>query len=135
MKFIKNLALSLISLLLFTALSIFGLVFMFDKTLLNPDFLATELSRIDISEAFAKLYPIQSPPEAPYLNKVINKTVTELEPWLKEEINTVIYSSYDYLLGKTPNLRLTIPTDPVKNKLKENLRTAFLDSPPPDSEA
>ena len=49
MQFLKSLAISLLSFLLFLSLSIFGLAFMLSQTILNPDFVVAELNQLDIS--------------------------------------------------------------------------------------
>lgn len=132
MTFLKNLALSLLGFLLFLSLSMFSTVFMLNNTLLNPDFVTSEINRLDISSLAGELFSIEAPPEAPYLAEVIDETVAELEPWMKEEISTAIYSGYDYLMGRTESLNLVISTEPVKDSLRENLEEAFLASPPPE---
>ena len=48
MKFLKGLALSLLSFLLFLSLSAFGFVLALNYTLLDPDFIVTEVDKIDI---------------------------------------------------------------------------------------
>ncbi len=132
MTFLKGLALSLLGFLLFLSLSMFSTVFMLNNTLLNPDFVTAEINRLDMSSLAGELFSIEASPEAPYLAEVINETIADLEPWMKEEISTAIYSGYDYLMGRTESLNLVIPTDPVKDSLRENLREAFLASPPPE---
>lgn len=132
MTSLQNLALSLLSFLLFLSLSIFASAFMLDKTLLNPDFVISEINRLDMSLLAGDLFSIEAPPEAPYLAEVIDETVADLEPWMKEEMSTAIYSGYDYLMGRTESLNLIISTEPVSDSLRENLREAFLASPPPE---
>ena len=135
MKFLKGLLLSLLSLLLFLSLSIFGSVYMLKNTILDPDFVTAEINRLDMSSLAGDLFSLQVPPDAPHMaeiNEVINETIADLEPWIKEELGNAIYTGYDYLLGKTQSLSLTISTQPMKDKLKENLREALTASPPPE---
>ena len=108
MKFLKNLALGLLSFLLFFSLAIFGFAFMVDSTALNPDFVTAELNRLDMSSLVEELIDIVPPPEIPNLNKVINETITSIEPLVKEQASSAIYSVYDYLLGKTQNPDLAL---------------------------
>ena len=49
MKFLKGLAFFLLTFLLSLSLSVFGLVFMVNSTILNPDFITSELDRLDVS--------------------------------------------------------------------------------------
>lgn len=132
MKFLKGLALSLFGFLLFLSLTIFGFIFMLNNTLLNPDFVIAELDRLDMSSLAGELFSLEAPQEIPYLNEVIDETIAELEPWMKEEMGTVIYSGYDYLMGRTQSLNLIISTEPVRETLRENLWEAFSASPPPE---
>ncbi len=130
MKFLKGLALSLLSFLLFLSLSIFSSAFMLNNTLLDPDFVTSEINRLDMSSLAGEFLSEQIPQEESYIAEVLDKTITDLEPWIKEQASTAIYTGYDYLMGRTQSLSLTISTKPVKDSLKENLREALLASPP-----
>jgi len=132
MKFLKILALSLLSVLLFLSLSIFGLVLMVNHTILNPDFIIAELNKLDISSLVKDLLSQQIPQDEPYITEIIDDTFADLEPWVREQLHTSIYSGYDYLLGKKQSLNLEIPLEPLKDSLKNNLRGAILQSPPPE---
>lgn len=112
MKFLKNLTLSLLSLLLFLSLSTFGLVFMLNKTLLNPNFVTSELDRLDMSSLAKELISESNPSQdasAQVMATLVN-AAPKLEPLLKKQVNTATYSTYDYLLGKkqNPELALTL---------------------------
>jgi len=132
MKFLKGLALSLLSFLLFLSLTIFGFAYMLNNTLLDPDFVIAELDRLDMSSLAGELFSMQAPPKMPYLTEVIDETIAELEPWMKEEMGTAIYSGYDYLMGRTQSLNLVISLEPVKEQLRDNLWETFQESPPPE---
>lgn len=134
MGFLKGLALSLLSLLLFLSLSIFGLALMLNYTILNPDFLVSEIDKLDVSSLAEEFLSEEISQEEPYLAEVMDKTLTDLEPWVKEQVNSSIYTSYDYFLGKSESLSLVIPLEPVKESFKGNLRQAILDSLPPELE-
>lgn len=95
MKFLKGLALSLLGLLLFLSLSAFGLVFMVDRTILNPKFVTAELDKLDVSSLVQEM-AIGIPPE-------FQSLINDAEPLLKEQLDTAIFSTYDYLLGKKPS--------------------------------
>ena len=134
MKFLKNLSLSLFSFLLFLSLSIFGSIFMLNNTLFNPDFIISELNRLDVSSLSREILSEQIPAEEfqEELGTVLVNTITDVEPWIKAEMSTAVYSGYDYFLGRTDSLNLVISTEPVRESLKENLREALLASPPPE---
>ena len=105
MKFLKGLALGLLSFLLFLSLSIFGLAFLLNSTILSPDFLTSELDRLDVSSLAEEIISEQiTGEEVPEEFKaILVDTIPKVEPLVKEQISTATYSIYDYLLGKRPN--------------------------------
>ena len=132
MQFLKGLAISLLSLLLFLSLSTFGLIFMLNQTLLNPDFIVAELNTLEISSLTEEILSEQIPQEEKFMAKVLDDTVTDLEPWIREQISTITYASYDYLMGRSQSLNVVVSLQPVTDNLKDNLRQAILQSPPPE---
>ena len=108
MGFLKGLAVSLLSFLLFLSLSIFGLAFMLDNTILNPNFITSQLDRLDVS-LLAEEILTEQPSEEEFGTNLVN-TIAKLEPLVKEQVSAAIYSVYDYLLGKreSPDLALTL---------------------------
>ena len=134
MKFLKGLALSLLSLLLFLSLSVFGLVLTLNYTILNPDFVVSEVNRLDISSLAGEFISQQIPEEGEFMAEAIDDAITDLEPWIKEQANSAIYTGYDYLMGRSQSLSVVISLEPVKDTLKQNLREAILNSPPPELE-
>jgi len=132
MKLLRGLALSLLSLLLFLSLSIFGLALTLNNTVLNPDFVVSELDRLDMSSLAKEFISEQIPPEEELMAEVLGDTITDLEPWIKEQVSDSVYSSYDYLMGRSQSLSLVISLEPARDSLKDNLREAILQSPPPE---
>jgi len=113
MNTFKNVALGILSFLLFLSLIFFGLLFMANSTALNPDFLTSELDGMDVSllieesledEAFAE--DTFEEGESEELKTAIIDNADRIEPLLKEQMNAVIYSVYDYLLVKKQELEL-----------------------------
>ncbi|MFC1982778.1 hypothetical protein ACFLV5_03230 [Chloroflexota bacterium] len=101
MKIIKVVGLTVLSFLLLLFLFVFGLAFLVDRTVLNPDFITSELNKLEIAplvEEFVAQQPPQKFPEG--LKDTLTFTISKLEPQLKEEVNTAVYSVYGYLLGK-----------------------------------
>lgn len=135
MKFLKGLALALLSFLLFLSLSIFGLALTLNYTILNPDFIVSELNRLDISSLAGELLSQQISQQDKSMAGAIDIAIADLEPWIKEQASTVIYSGYDYLEGKRQDLSVTIPLEPAKERIRESLRKAILQSPPPELQA
>ena len=90
------------------------------------------MDELDISSLAREFLSEEIRQEEPYLAEVLANTITDLEPWIRDQTRTSIYSTYDYLLGKSESLSLVISLEPVKDSLKDNLREAILKSPPPE---
>ncbi|MFC2008262.1 hypothetical protein ACFLT0_01040 [Chloroflexota bacterium] len=138
MKVLKTLALSLLSFLLFLSLSVLGLAFTLNSTILNPDFIVGELDKLDMY-SLAREWLGEQISEfevdaryQPYVDRVLNDTLADLEPWLERETNGAVHTGYDYFLGRSERLSLVISTEPVRDSLKQNLRETVFDSPPPE---
>ena len=108
MNFLKGLALSLLSFLLFLSLTAFGLAFMLHSTLLTPDFVVAQVDKLDISSLAETVTTDGTPQEglSGALNIALIDTITASEPLVKEQVSAAIYPVYNYLLGKSPNLDL-----------------------------
>ena len=112
MKILKGVLLSLFGFLLFLSLSIFSLAFTLNSTILDPEFITSELDKLDISATVAELFSEPTPGEEfpeEFRTALLN-TITSLEPSVKAQISATIESVYDYLLGKKeePELALTL---------------------------
>ncbi len=91
----------ILSLLLFLSLSVFGPAFLLNRTVLDTDFVASEVSRLEIASLIEDSISQKTPEEVPpAIGDSISRAVNKLEPQLKKELNTITYSIYDYLLGK-----------------------------------
>jgi hypothetical protein len=122
MKLLKGIAIGLLSILLLQSLAILGLVLTLNATVLNADFVTSQLDKLDISslvdeasirQVVEDIPIIQEMPEEtkePEIEALVERTKSALakfEPQFKEELSTAIHTTYDYLLGKSPNLDLT----------------------------
>ncbi len=145
-KSIKHLLLSLLGLLLFIPLSVCGLAFVFNQTLMNRDFLPAEVAKIDISNLFQDLVGKQTtqqfgqlvsaqisqqvgapiPPLNNIVSSAIDRTAIELAPWMKQQLGTLTYNVQDYVMGRSTELNLRIPMVTTKDTLSKNLKTALL---------
>jgi len=108
MRGLKIAGLVILSLILFVSLIAFGLTFWLDRTVLNPDFVTAEGEKLEIatiaSEAMSQGLNVElSEGDLDSLAE----TITTLEPQLKAELNTIVYSVYEYLHGERENLELT----------------------------
>lgn len=135
MNFLKGLAVSLLSLFLFLSLAIFGTAFMLKQTILNPGFAASQVENLDLTslarESVTQMLPTEFS-DREFVNKAIENTITDIEPWVKEKASKAIYDGYDYLLGESQSLRITISLTEFKTILKDNLWQALLEYPPPE---
>jgi len=138
-NFLRSLALTVLTLLLFLALAVFSTVFALNSTLLDPDFVVAQVDRLDVAalaqEVTEEQLGGQLPPEVAFLEEALSDTIAENEPWLKEQINAAIRSGYDYLLGESERLSLTVSLEPLKEDLRDKLWQLFqqnLESLPPE---
>ena len=127
LSFLKALTLGLLSFLLFLSISIFGLAFTLDRTVLNPGFLTSELDRLDISSILEETIDEQITSEdlPQGLKTALVNSTRRLEPLLKEEIGIIIDHVYDYLLGRndSPDMRQVLRT----TFLNSEFMAAFID--------
>jgi len=110
-----------------------GIVITVNLTILNPNFIISELDKLDIYSIIADQVKNQIPAEEPYIAQVVDETITDLEPWLREQTATVIYGGCAYLKGDQ-ELNIVIPLEQVRATIKDNLGQAILESLPPELE-
>ena len=129
MKVLKGLVLSLLSFLLFLSIAVFGIAFTVKSTVLNPDFIVAEADKINVSslakEVAEEQIGGQLPPELEFLKEDIFNVIADFEPTIKEMLRDGIYSFYDFLLGKSEKLSLTISLEPMKTSLRDSLWQTF----------
>jgi hypothetical protein len=101
MRGLRIAGLVILSLILFISLIAFGLAFLLNRTVLNPDFVTAQGERLEIAtlagEAMSQALPEALSEEA--LDS-LTETITTLEPQLKAKLNTIVYSVYEYLHGE-----------------------------------
>ena len=133
----KRAAIGFLGFLLFLSLFTFGLGFWANRTALNPDFVITQLDRLDVpslaGEVLREQLPLeQIPEEMGFMTETLDDVITDLEPWIREQVSAAIYAGYDYLLGKSESLSLVIDMEPMKETLRDSLWQALIESPPPE---
>ncbi len=108
MKFLKGLAIGLLSFFLFWSLSIFGTAFLINQTVLNSDFVTSQLDKFDASALAEEIHSEQEDEEAfsEELETTLVDTIAKLEPVIKEGIGNTIEPVYDYLKGKSESIDL-----------------------------
>jgi len=125
MNVLKGLGTGIFSFLLLLSLSVFGVAFLINSTLLNPDFVVGQVDKLDmtglardyINEQISKDHP----QEAEFLKEATYDIVADQEPWLKEQFSNAVYASYDFFLGKTDRFKINIPLDDLKADIKKSL--------------
>jgi hypothetical protein len=102
MNILKGIATSILSFLLFLSLIIFGITLIVNQTLLNPDFIISQLDKIDTETLVEEIISEQEDGEglSEEIETALLDTVSELEPVIKEQLYAALDGTYDYLLGK-----------------------------------
>ena len=129
MKFLKGLLATLLTFLLFLSLAAFGSLFALRSTLLDPDFVVAQVEKLDVAALAEEVIDFQSggqvPPEVSFLEEALYSAIAESEPQLKEQMSAAIYDGYDYLLGKSDRLNISVSLAPIKKDLKDRLWQSF----------
>jgi hypothetical protein len=137
MKVFKVIILVILGILLSLSLLVFGLALTLNQSVLNPDFIAKQVEKLDIAALADEIVTEQVPSEAAEfmgesLDEVLGNTIADIEPWMKEQARDGIYVFYDYIEGRSENLSLIISLETVKESFRANLLAAILASPPPE---
>jgi hypothetical protein len=130
MRIVTGVFSGIFSLILVIALVALGIVITLNLTMLSPDFAISELDKLDAYSIITDKVREQIPTEEPYMAQVVDATITELEPWLREQTNIAVYGIYAYLKGDQ-ELDIVIPLEQVRTCIKENAEQAILESLPP----
>jgi len=117
--------------LLFDVLALLGLIITVNLTVLNPDFVVSELDKLDVYSVIAEQAKTLLPSQEFVDAETVDELVTELKPWFEEQANAVIPSVYAYLKGEQ-GLNVVISLEPVRAAVKESAREAILESLPPE---
>lgn len=110
-----------------------GLVVTLNSTILNPSFVVTELDKMGAHAIIADQIRGQLPSEEPQIARIIDETMVELEPWLREQTAVLAYAGCAYLKGER-ELSVTISLEAVRVKVKEKVAQAIRKSLPPELE-
>ena len=125
MKVAQGLAAAVMCLLLFICLAVLGIGLLINTTVLNPDFIVKHVDAMDIEQAAREIIEnedlIELPAEIEFATPYVYDVIGDYEPWLKTQAETIIRSSYAYLLGEREDFSISIPLTQVKNTLKPKL--------------
>jgi hypothetical protein len=108
MRILKIVATSLLGFLLFLCLSLFGTAFLLNQTVLNPDFITTQMDKLDVATLVEEIISEQEGEEAfsEELEASLVDTIADVEPLVKEGISNAIEPVYDYLTGESETIDL-----------------------------
>jgi hypothetical protein len=125
MNALRRLGSGFLCFLLLISLSVFGMAFLINSTILDPDFIAAQTDKLDmtaLSHDYAdELISEELPQEAEFLKEAIYDIVADQEPWLKEQFSIAVYTSYDYFLGKSDRFEINISLDDLKANVRVSL--------------
>jgi hypothetical protein len=103
MGFLKGIVLGLLSVLLFLSLLVFAVVYAVNGTVLNPDFMADELARLDMSAVIKDVAREESAGGADFPETSMTALLDAIEaaePVVDEQAAEVMRSVSDYLRGR-----------------------------------
>lgn len=125
MKVLQRLGTGILSFLLLVSLSVFGIAFSLNSTLLQPDFVVEQVDKLDMaavaSDYAEDFIENEQPQEAEFLKEAVHRVATDQEPWLTEQFSIAVYAGYDYFLGETDRLEITIPLDELKANVRDSM--------------
>ncbi len=125
MGFLKGFATFIFSFIFFIALAVFCFAFMLRGTVLSYDFVSNQVDKLPISSIARNVAENQIgkelPQQAEFLKDVAYNVIEKQEPWIKTQLKTALDTGYDYFLGDTNTLSITIPLSELKANLTNTL--------------
>jgi hypothetical protein len=123
----KRALLGFLGFIFFSSLLGLGMINTANRTILRPEFIVSRLDSLDINSVSTEILRSQVPPEVTsivppqYVDGVIDDVVDDLEPWIRDQAEIIIYAGYDYLLGESEEPVATIDIEPAKEILHGSL--------------
>jgi hypothetical protein len=130
MKFLKGMALGFVGFFLFVSLLVLGFLFTLNVTILNPDFIITEVGKLDITEVLRTYIKDELPDLDRNYVSALDSTLVQEKTWINQQTKQIVNTSYSYLSGDTDLLQFDISLGEVKQNLTNNLVSSILQSPP-----
>jgi hypothetical protein len=131
MKFVRGFFSGVLCFLLFDVLVLLGLVITINLTILNPDFVISELDKLDVYSVVIEQAKDMLPGQEFIDAEIVDEVVAELKPWFEEQADTIIHDVYAYL-KREQELNVVISLEPVRTAVKEKVSEAILASLPPE---
>ena len=120
---------SILGFLLVITLSLLGITITINATILNPNFIIEEIDRLDVYPIITDQVKTQIPFEEPYMTQLLDESLTELEPWLRNQTAAVINDGYAHL-KEGEEFNVAIDLEPVRSTVKAQLREYIFELPP-----
>ena len=117
MGIIKGFISSILVLLLILSIGILGLIITVNVTILNPDFVLTEMDKFDMYTVILDEIKEQIPEEVP--TEALDDMLDYNKPWLKEQTHDTVHSVYAFVKGKE-SLYIKISLEPLKADFEQN---------------
>ena len=125
MGFLRSIIASFLSFILFLTLVVFSVAFMLQGTVLNSDFISTQVDNVPISDIARdfgdEIISSSLPQDMPFVKDVALNVIENQEPWIKQQLKDAIDTGHDYLLGDTETLLIIIPLSELKQNLSNDL--------------
>ncbi len=130
MQVVRVVVCVLCALILAITLIALGAAIAINSTVLNPEFIASELEDVDIHLMLTDQAKQEIPPALSFLNPIIDDAAVDLEPWIREQVLTVLHAVNAYLRGEQ-EFRIVISVEEAKSYLITRLNEVLISSPPP----
>jgi hypothetical protein len=131
MGFLKGLGTTVCSILLFLALTVFSIAFLLNSTVLNSNFMNSQIDKLDISaiahDAIDTQIKEELPSNSDFVSGVVLDFISKEEPLIKAQFHNAINEAYDYFLEKTDILAVTISLAQIKKDIQDNIWQTAVD--------
>lgn len=117
--------------LLFLALAVFGVMMVVHLTVFNPDYIASYVDDIDISNSATIWLNENVAPDRPVVARAAALSITYFEPQIKDQLHSAVRDIYSFFLNRLEQGRLleTLASQrPLVNNVVDNLQ-AILNVP------
>ncbi len=125
MKFLKSLGTGILSLLLLVSLAVFGMAFVINSTLLNPNFVITQGDKLDLAAVarsfFDEQFSKDMPEDAEFIKDAALNVIADQEPWIRDQFRNAVHATYDFFLGKSDQFEIDIPLGTLKSDVNQSL--------------
>jgi len=117
--------------LLFDVLAFLGIIVTINMTVLNPDFVTSELDKLDVYSVVIEQAKEMLPSQEFISDETMDELVAELKPWFEEQAGKLIHDVYAYL-KEDRELNVVVSLETVRTAVKANVSEAILGSLPPE---